>query len=499
MANYLLGIDIGSYESKGVLTDPEGRIVAQHVIRHKLEFKGHGQVEHDAEAIWWGEFCQIARALSSGVSPSEIRGVGVSCVFSMLPIDAANNPLRPGGIMYGIDTRSEVEIAAVNARFGEEAIFAAAGNTLSTQSMGPKIEWLKNNEPEIHRRAAAFIHGAGFIVARLTGNRAMSHFDAAFYAPLYDLAAQSWNADMCSGICEPGQLPELKWTCDVAGEVSAAGADATGLAEGTLVTVGVSDAATEALSIGVEAPGSMMMMYGSAAWMTLITDQTLRDRALWSSPFLFPGTFCLHAGILTSGSLTRWMRDLMGRDIVRQDGAGGNEAYQALSEEAASIPPGSDGVLVLPYFAGASAPVHNPKARGIIFGLDATHGRGHLYRAALEGVSCGIAHCLDAMREAGAEVARMTAVGGGTRNRNWLQIVSDISRVPQDICQTTIGASYGDAFLAGLATGLIGTRGQIADWISMSGEILPDLGVRETYRQLQERYHELYRSTVHLL
>ena len=481
-----------------MLADAKGSIVASHVIRHKLDFKGNGQVEHDAEAIWWGEFCQIAKALSARVDPSEIRGVGVSCVFSMLPVDADNNPLRPGGILYMIDTRSAAEIAAVNARFGEEAIFEAAGNTLSTQSMGPKIEWLKNNEPGVHRRAAAFIHGAGFIVARLTGNRSMSHFDAAFYAPLYDLSAQAWNPDMCRGICELAQLPELKWTCDVAGKVSAAGAEATGLAEGTRVTVGVSDAAAEALSIGVEAPGSAMMMYGSSAWITLITDHTLRNRALWSSPFLFPGTFCLHAGISTSGSLTRWMRDLMGRDIVQTDGTGGDEAYQAMSEEAAAVPPGSDGVMILPYFAGAPTPVHNPKARGIIFGLDISHTRGHLYRAALEGVSCGIAHCLDEMRAAGAQVARLTAVGGGTKNRTWLQAVTDISQVPQDICSTTIGASYGNALLAGLASELIKDRGQIADWISVSGEITPSPKTRKTYELLLGRYHELYRGTAHL-
>ena len=499
MADYLLGIDIGSYESKGVLTDAQGTIHAQHVVRHQLEFLGDGRVEHDAEAIWWGEFCEIARTLSAGVDPSEIRGIGVSCVFSMLPIDAKNDPLRSGGILYGVDTRSVSEVEAVNARFGEDAIFEVSGNALSTQSMGPKIEWLKNHEPEVHRNAAAFLHGAGFIVARLTGERAMSHYDAAFYAPMYDLSAQQWNAGMCEGICAPEQLPTLQWTSEVAGRITEAGAAATGLVAGTPVTTGVSDAAAEALSIGVVDPGSAMLMYGSAAWMTLLASQPLRDRALWSSPYLFQGTYCLHAGILTSGSLTRWMRDLMGRDIVQADGSGGDEAYQAISDEAAAIPPGSDGVVVLPYFTGATSPLHNPKARGIIFGLELGHTRGHLYRAALEGVGCSIAHCLEEMRKAGARIERLVAVGGGTKNPTWLQATSDIAQVPQDICATTIGASYGDAFLAGLASGLIRDRAVIGEWVAIGGTVTPNSDNREIYVALQRKYRALYEQTIALL
>ena len=499
MADYLLGIDIGSYEAKGVLADVQGKIHARHVVRHQLEFLGDGLVEHDAEAIWWGEFCEIAQTLAGKVDPAEIRGVGVSCVFSMLPIDASNDPLRSGGILYGVDTRSVSEVEAVNARFGEDAIFEVSGNALSTQSMGPKIEWLKNHEPEVHHKAAAFLHGAGFIVARLTGERAMSHYDAAFYAPMYDLSAQQWNAGMCEGICAPEQLPTLRWTSEVAGRITGAGAAATGLVAGTPVTTGVSDAAAEALSIGVVDPGSAMLMYGSAAWMTLLASQPLRDRALWSSPYLFQGTFCLHAGILTSGSLTRWMRDLMGRDIVQADGSGGDEAYQAMSDEAATIPPGSDGVVVLPYFTGATSPLHNPKARGIIFGLELGHTRGHLYRAALEGVGCSIAHCLEEMREAGARIERLVAVGGGTKNPTWLQATSDIAQVPQDICATTIGASYGDAFLAGLASGLIRDRAAIGEWVAIDGTVAPNSDNRAVYGALQKKYRALYEQTIALL
>ena len=499
MTNYLLGIDIGSYESKGVLTTSNGDIVAQHILKHKLDFIKPGHVEHDAEGIWWSDFCEIAKVLSSAVNPSEIKGIGVSCVFSMLPVDEENNPLREGGILYGVDTRSQYEIEQINARFGEDTIFEACGNTLSSQSMGPKIEWLKNNEPEIHKKSAAFLHGASFIVARLTGKRAMSHFDAAFYAPLYDSHRREWNPDMCRGICDFSQLPQLKWASEIAGYITEKGSLSTGLAVGTPVTTGVSDAATEALSVGVHHPGNTMLMYGSTAWMTLITDAPFQDRSLWSSPFLFPDTFCLHAGILTSGSLTRWMRDLTAHDILGPNGQGDDDAYRILSDEAAKILPGSDGLIVLPYFSGASSPVHNPKARGILFGLDLSHQRGHLYRATIEGLSCGITHCLNVMKSAGAEVNNLVAVGGGTKNATWLQTVSDISKIKQEICETTFGASYGDAFLGGLASGVIQDRSRIKEWISVSDLIEPDPNNAEIYADLLKKYHKLYQSTLDLL
>ena len=499
MGSYLLGIDIGSYESKGVLTNINGDIVSQHVLKHKLEFVKRGHVEHNAEEIWWGEFCKIAKVLSSNVDPNEIKGVGVSCVFSMLPVDAENNPMRDGGILYGIDTRSEHEIKEINSRFGEDVIFDTCSNELSTQSMGPKIEWLKNNEPEVHKKSTAFLHGASFIVARLTGKRVMSHYDAAFYAPLYDPAKLSWNADMCLGICNFSQLPKLQWTNEPAGTVTKNGAIYTGLAEGTPVATGISDAAAEALSIGVYEPGNTMLMYGSTAWMTLVTNTPLKDPSLWSSPFLFPDTFCLHAGIFTSGSLTRWIRDISAKDILTPDGVGDDVAYTKLSEEAAKIKPGSDGVIMLPYFSGASTPVHNPKARGIIFGLDLSHKRGHLYRAALEGLSCGIHHCLDVMKKAGAEVNLLVAVGGGTKNETWLQTVSDVTQIKQEICKTTFGASYGGAFLAGLTSGMIEQRSKIKEWVSVSEQIEPNPGNKEIYSELVKRYHRLYKSTLDLL
>lgn len=500
-STYLMGIDIGSYESKGVLTNAAGRVVAQHVTRHTLDFVQPGHVEHDAETVWWGEFCQISRALiaAAGVDAVSIAGVGVSAIFSMLPVDENGDPARRGGILYGIDTRSTAEIAWINQRFGADAIFESAGNSLSTQSMGPKILWLKNNEPDVFAKARCFLPAAGFIVGRLTGRYVMSHFDAAFYAPLYDLERQQWSKRFCEPIIDVDRLADLRWSDSAAGHVAERGSRDTGLAIGTPVTVGTSDVAAEALSVGVTQPGQMMLMYGSTAWMTLVVDRPLKDRVLWSSPYLFGDTFCLHAGMTNSGSLTRWFRDLTARDILDDTPRSGDEAYTVLSEEAAALPPSAEGLIVLPYFSGAATPVHDAAARGVIFGLKLTHTRGHLYRAALEGVGYSIAHSLEAMTAAGARASKIVAVGGGVKSPAWLQAVSDITGVPQAVPAVSLGASFGNAFLAGLISGVFASRTDVDAWVETVRTVYPEQTAAAGYRTKYSTYKELYLATRHLM
>ncbi len=130
-------------------------------------------------------------------------------------------------------------------------------------------------------------------------------------------------------------------------------------------------------------------------------------------------------------------------------------AFATLAEEAEASPPGAKGLLLLPYFSGERTPIHDPKAKGAFFGLNLTHTRGDMYRAMLEGIANGTAHVIETYRDVGHAPARVLAVGGGTKNKVWIQATSDIGGVPQIVCEKTIGASYGDAFLAAVAVGAV--------------------------------------------
>ncbi len=222
-------------------------------------------------------------------------------------MDAECRPLRPGGILYGVDTRAAAEIAELEAALGVDAIFAKTGNSLSAQTTGPKILWLKRHEPEVYRRAYKFVTATSFLVARLTGNFVVDQLTGSFCAPLYDFRRRAYDDSLSREIVELERLPELRWANEIAGTVTPAAAAQTGLAAGTPVTVGTSDAAAEAVSVGVTAPGQMMLMYGSTIFFIEVLDQPITDERLWATPYLFEGTSALLAGMATSGALTRWL------------------------------------------------------------------------------------------------------------------------------------------------------------------------------------------------
>lgn len=499
---YLLGIDIGTYESKGVITDLAGNVINVQVAPHELLIPQQGWAEHDVESVWWGDFVTLTRRLlqESGIPPEQIRAVGCSAIGPcVLPVDAQCRPLRTGGILYGIDTRAVQEIAELEARFGREVIFQQNGNILSAQSIGPKILWLKHHEPEIYAQAHKFVTSTTFLVARLTGRFVIDHITASFWSPPYNFHTHQWDPAFCEGIVEPERLPEIAWSSEVAGTVTAAAARETGLAEGTPVVVGSTDAAAEALSVGVTSPGQMMLMYGSTVFMIQVVAQPTVDERLWAAPYLFPGTFQLAAGMATSGALTRWFRDKLAPDLVAAEAAGGANAYSVLTEEAAAIPAGSEGLIVLPYFSGERTPINDPQARGLFFGLTLSHTRAHMFRAVLEGIGYGIAQHFGVMEEIGAAPHEVVAVGGGTKSALWLQVVSDISGRPQKAPGITIGASYGDAFLAGLGIGLVDSYEAINDWLKDVRTIAPLAQNTARYASYLDLYLELYRRNKELM
>ena len=450
---YTLGVDIGTFESKGVLVDFQGQIVAQASRPHEMIVPRAGWAEHRAEQDWWGDFVFITKALLKGIDAAQVKAVACSAIGPcMLPVDAAGAPLM-NGVLYGVDTRASAEIAWLNSQLGEDVILARCGNALTSQSVGPKVLWLRRNHPDIWENTAKIVTSTTFLTHRLTGRYVIDHYTAANFSPLYDIAAQDW-CDL-GDICGRDRLPDLMWSTEIAGHVTAWAADQTGLAIGTPVTCGTIDAASEAVSVGAVAPGDMMMMYGSTIFIIQITDRRLTDARLWHAPWLYPGQHAAMAGLATSGTLTHWFRDQFARDLPR------DSAFATLTEEAMASPPGARGLLCLPHFSGERTPVHNPAAKGAFFGLDLTHGRGDIYRAVLEGIAAATRHITDTYAQAGAVPLRVLAVGGGTRNRPWLQATSDLTGLDQVVARVTTGASFGNAFLAARA---IGVAAEIADW-----------------------------------
>ena len=498
---YLLGIDIGTYESKGVITDTEGKVVSVQVVPHTIIIPRQGLAEHDPEKVWWGDFCTLTHKLleATGIKPNEILGVGASAIGAcVVPVDKDCNPLRMG-ILYGVDTRAHLEINELNEKIGKDRIFDFSGMVLSAQSIGPKILWLKKNEPEIYKKAYKFITASSFLVGKLTGNFFIDHMTAGFTMPLYDLKKNQYSDELSKEICEIGRLPDLGWCPDIAGKITKKASLETGLAEGTPVIIGAVDAVSEAVSVGVTQPGQVMMMYGSTIIIILVLDKPVTDTQLWCNPYILPGTYCSIAGMATSGSLTRWFRDQAGKDLIAAESAGGANAYSELVKEAIDIPAGSEGLLVLPYFSGERTPINDPRARGVFFGMTLSHTRGHLFKAAVEGIGHSIRHNFDFMKGLNAKISEVVAVGGGTKNPVWLQATSDICNIPQQVPAVTFGASYGDAFLAGLGVGTFKSAEDVKSWLKDTKTIEPNPDTYEVYDKYHQIYKDLYKRNADLM
>jgi xylulokinase len=481
VSGLLLGVDIGTSSTKGVLARPDGEVVATAERPHDLSLPRPGWAEHDAEKVWWEDFVSVCKELLENADDNVAAVCASGIGACLLPADESGNPLRQA-ILYGIDTRAEAEIEELNDRYGREALLEQCGSVLTTQAVGPKLLWLRRNEPEVWEKTRKFFMASSFVAYRLTGKYVLDHHSASQCDPLYDVHEYGWIGKRADEIAPDLPMPRLLWPAEVVGEVSREGSEATGIPIGTPVAAGTIDAWSEGASVGVQEPGDLMLMYGTTMFMIEVLKEPLHHLGLWGTTGILPETHNLAAGMATSGALTGWLKKLSG-DIP----------YEELTEEAAAVPPGSDALVILPYFAGERTPIFDPKARGLISGLTMSHGRGHLYRAVLEATAYGVRHIFEYMREAGGGGERLVAVGGGTKGGLWTQIVSDVTGRPQDLPEQTIGAAYGDALLAARAVSLAEPD---TDWSTISATVEPDEENREVYDELYGIYRGLYPSTL---
>jgi xylulokinase len=484
----VLGIDIGTASSKAVLVATDGEIVAVASTRHQMSLPRPGWAEMDVEGTWWADVLTLCRELVPQAGRRPIAGVAVSGLGPCLVVtDAATRPLRPA-ILYGIDMRATVEIQELTDLFGADRILQRGGSALSTQAVGPKMLWLRRHEPEVWNAARRWFNSSSYVVARLTGEYVLDHHTASQCDPLYDMQAQDWAHDWVGQVAPGLAMPRLAWSTEVVGTVTRPAAELTGLTPGTPVTAGTVDAWAEAFSAGVRRPGDLMLMYGSTMFFVQVLRTQTTHPMLWGTVGLEPGSRTLAAGMATSGSLTSWLQDVVG-----------GVPFDRLVAEAAGTPPGADGVVVLPYFAGERTPIFDPRARGVVAGLTLRHTRGHLFRAVYEGIAFGIRQILDQLDSSGEPVERLVAVGGGTQGGLWTQVVTDVTGREQVLPAQTIGASYGDALLAAIGAGLVPVR---TDWSTAAATVRPDPTRRPVYDELYAVYCDLYpatRDSVHRL
>ncbi len=481
MHEFFLGVDVGSSGTRGVLVDAAGNPVAAAGAPHGILRPRSGWAEQDAERDWWAGVVDVCRRLVDGRA-TQVAAVGVSGLGPCLvPADAEGRPLRPA-ILYGIDTRATDQITRLTAEFGADEILARCGARLTSQSVGPKVSWIVDEEPHVWSATRFLFGAASYLISRLTGEYVLDHHSAGHWAPLYDQTNNAWIEEWAERLAPGASLPDLVWPQETCGTVSREAAAATGLAEGTPVAGGTIDSWAEVLASGLRGPGEGLLVYGTSMFLTEVDSPARVDPRLWRTVGFAPGSHNVAAGVGSTGALTAWLRELLGAP-----------PYEDLFEEAGSAGPGAGGLIALPYFAGERTPWFDPDLRGALFGLTAAHGRGHVFRALLEATAFAVRQNLEVMRDAGATIASLRSSGGGAANALWPQIVADVTGLAQDVRRGPDRAGVGAALFAAVAAGAATLE---TEWATPSALVAPRASLRSLYDGLYGRFCELTLATL---
>lgn len=445
---YLIGIDIGTSSTKGVLLDECGIVIAKTKRLHTVEYPHSGWAEHNADLVWWKETVQIIKELLSEtrIPPNRIAAIGCSGVCPViLPLDKHGTPLRKA-ILYSIDSRSTKQIESLNKKVGRENIVNESGQPLSYQSIMPKLIWLKEEEPEVWNKTDVIIGASGYITYKLCSVKTVDHFTAANGGYGYSLEDHSWSkkAFQLSEI-DIEKMPKLSWSSDMAGYLTAEAAEITGLIEGTPVITGTGDALAEMISTGVTKIGETAILYGST-----ITSMTTIDQYWFHEGFItIPGwnsKQIVTSSVLGSGmSLFSWYKRFLGESTDQN-------LFDRFEKDASNIDKGANGLIVLPYFTGQRSPILNPLVMGSIIGLSQDHNALDIFRALMEGLGYSLRLTLSELNDM-FNLDSLRVIGGGVKSNLLLQIVSDITRREQKVVKGGIGAPVGVAWLAGYGVG----------------------------------------------
>ncbi len=479
----LLGIDIGTSGCKVALFTREGHVRAQASEEYSVEYPRPGWAQQHPD-MWWEAACKaIQRMLhDSQIDAGDIAGVGVDGQsWSAIAVDEGGNVLAPTPIWT--DTRALPECKELRERIPDADLFACSGNPLQPSYTLPKILWYKKHAPEVYERARWILQSNSYFVYRLTGKPSQD-MSQGYGLSCFDMQNRCWNMDLAERIgINPALLPPLFECHEIVGSVTEEAARQTGLAAGTPIVAGALDAACGTLGAGVVKAGQTQEQGGQAGGMSICLSEYAADERLILGCHAVQGLWLLQGGTTGGGGALKWLRENCCPEL----------SFEQMSEEAAKIAPGCDGVVFLPYMAGERSPLWNPNAKGVFFGLDYAKSRGHMIRAVMEGVACSLRHNLETAQSAGARADVLRSMGGSANSLVWTQIKADVTgkeiEVPSSDTATTLGA----AILAGMGTGVYESFEEAAErTVAVRRVHRPDPANKAVYDALYARYLQLY-------
>jgi xylulokinase len=494
----LLGLDIGTTSTIGILIDDRGGTVAVESRPVTFHSDHANWAEEDTEE-WWRNVGEICRVLVAKAG-DDIAAVGVTGMLpAVILLDRTGRPLRRS--IQQNDARATVELEDYRAAMDESAFLSLTGTGYSQQLVGPKLMWLRTHEPDVFAQATHVLGASDYITYRLSGSLQVEH-NWALESGFVNIATGTYD-DRLIGLAaiDPGLLPPIRKSHDVVGSITAKAALHTGLSLGTPVVAGCADHVASAFVCGAARNGDLVIKFGGAGDILLSSDAPVADRRLFIDYHIVPGLFFPNGCMAASGTFLNWIvRNWAGGEMDAARAAGVS-IHQWLDRCAMELPADGD-LLFLPYVLGEKTPLMDPHARGTLIGLGLHHDLRHVWRAALEGVVFGFRHHVEVFAERGLAVSQVFAADGGAASDLWLQIAADVLQRPVTRIDRHPGSCLGAAFVAGMGTGLLKDWSDIGRYVAAGRQFAPDPGAamildrkyqlwRESYRRLQTMFPQL--------
>jgi xylulokinase len=466
----VIGVDVGTSSAKGVAIGERGELLAEATRPYPVDMPHPGWSEQDPE-----DWVAATEAVLEELGADSAAGIGLTGqMHGLVALGGDDRPLRPA-ILWN-DGRSQPQATAIERRLGIERLVELSGNRVLAGFTAPKLAWLAEHEPDVHRRIARVMLPKDYVRYRLTGEPATDVSDASGTS-LLDVGRRAWSPELADAFAvDPDWLPPVHESHEVCGVTAA----------GVPVAAGAGDQAAGALGVGVtDAGGPASLVLGTSGVIFAAQDAYAPDPEgrLHAFCHALPDRWHVMGVILSAAGALAWLDDAVGH----------GDGIPALLAEAARWEPGVEGLTFAPYLSGERTPHADGDVRGAFVGLGLRHDRGALVRATLEGVGHALRDGLDLIAQAGPRPQSARASGGGARSELWLRILASMLDLPIERTESEAGAAYGAAVLGGVAGGVFPDARSAAQLgFTVSAEVAPDPAWVEAYAAQRERYRALY-------
>jgi len=493
----LLSIDIGTTTVKVAFFNSVGNLLAVVGKEYPTYYPKPGWAEQDPED-WWETVVEVTRTVirKSHIDPSRIAGINVSSQRETLALIDSNGKSL-GRVPIWMDRRSAPQAERIKKENDVREIYRRTGLVVDATFTATKLLWYKENEPEVLKRAKKGLQPKDYVIYKLTGRPITDH-TVASRTMLFNIVKLQWDQELFDMLKLSEYIdlfPESLNSDEIVGTLSEEAARILGLPTDIEVLAGMGDRQAEVLGAGIFESSRVEESTGTGSTTATTVDRPLLDEKMRFSVGASPirNTWVIEAGMSTAGAILRWFRDQVAESVQQLASSTRRRAYEYLDMEAEYIPPGSNGLIVLPFFSGARSPRWNPYARGVIFGLTVYHTRSHIFRAMMEGIAYEIRKILEVFGELGIRPSELILMGGGAKSPTWARIKANVTKLEVVLPELLDAALAGDALITSTALGLFESHREAAKgFFKERARIRPDPKEASIYDAYYAIYDKLY-------